>query len=145
MAVKMIPDGYHAVTPYLVVEGAGGLIEFLKSVFGATVVERMERPDGSIQHAEVDFNGSRVMMGEPQQGNSPTMTAMLYVYVADCDSHYAKALTAGGKSLMAPADQFYGDRNAGVEDRWGNRWWIAEHKEDVSPEELRRRVQAMAK
>jgi uncharacterized glyoxalase superfamily protein PhnB len=105
----------------------------------------MTRPDGTIMHVEVRIGDSKVMMGEPT-GQFQPMPAMLYVYVKDTDATYLSAMRAGATSLMEPADQFYGDRNAGVEDPCGNRWWIATHKEDVPAEEMARRArQAAAK
>jgi uncharacterized glyoxalase superfamily protein PhnB len=85
-----------------------------------------------------------VMMGEPGPEHPP-MPAMLYLYVEDVDAVYRRALGAGAVSLMEPADMFYGDRNAGVKDQCGNQWWIATHKEDVSPEELARRAEQAMK
>jgi uncharacterized glyoxalase superfamily protein PhnB len=143
MAVKPIPEGYHSVTPYLVVPGAAKLLDFLKQAFDAQELYRpMQRPDGTIMHAEVRIGDSVVMMGEPMDQSTP-MPAQLYLYVHDADAVYRRALQAGATSLMEPADQFYGDRNAGVQDPVGNRWWIATHKEDVSPEEIVRRAAAL--
>jgi PhnB protein len=145
MAVKPIPEGYHTVTPYLIIGGANKVIEFLKRTFDAKELERMETPDGRVMHAEIIVGDSRIMVGEPG-GNYQAMPAGLYVYVSDVDAVYRKAIEAGGTSLSEPADQFYGDRNGGVKDPAGNIWWIATHKEDVAPEEMRRRMQAaMAK
>jgi len=142
MAVKPIPDGYHRVTPYLAVPGVARLIEFLKQVFGAEgPLEMHARPDGSVMHAEVRIGDSIRMMGEPT-GEFPPTPATLYLYVGDTDTVYQRALQAGATSVMAPADQFYGDRNAGVKDPSGNIWWIATHKEDVAPEEIARRAAA---
>jgi len=129
------------VTPYLVVEDATKLLGFLKQVFGATEKEMMKTPDGRIMHAEVKIGDSVIMMGEPT-GRWKAMPAALYVYVQDTDAVYKRALDAGATSLMEPADQFYGDRNAGVQDASGNMWWIATHKEDVAPEEMERRARA---
>ncbi len=141
MAVKPIPEGYHSVTPYLVVPGVAGVIDFLRHTFGAEEVhERMTRPDGAVMHAEVQIGNSRIMMGEPA-GPFPAMPGSLYVYVEVTDAAYRRALEAGGVSLMEPADQFYGDRNAGVKDPAGNYWWIGTHVEDVPPEEMSRRAQ----
>lgn len=141
MTVKPIPEGYHTVTPYLVVPGVAKLIDFLKQAFGAEEKERHARPDGGIMHAEVKIGNSIVMMGEPQgEFKSMPMPSMLYVYVNDVDDAYKRALQAGATSVMAPADQFYGDRNGGVKDAAGNLWWIATHIEDVSPEELAKRA-----
>jgi PhnB protein len=142
MAVKPIPDGYHSVTPYLVVQGTTTLLDFLKQAFDAQeAFPPMRRPDGTIMHAEVRIGDSVVMMGEPM-GDMPPMPGSLYLYVHDADAVYQRALQAGATSLMAPTDQFYGDRSAGVKDPVGNRWWIATHKEDVSPEELAKRAEA---
>jgi uncharacterized glyoxalase superfamily protein PhnB len=142
MAVKAIPDGYHAITPYLVVPGVAKLLDFLKEAFGAEETHpRMTRPDGTVMHAEVRIGDSRVMLGEASD-RFPAMPGSLYLYVPDTDALYRRALAAGATSLMEPADQFYGDRNAGVKDPSGNAWWIATHKEDVSHEELVRRAQA---
>ena len=134
-----IPDRYHTVTPYLVVKGVADLIEFIKEVFDGEEIQITPRPDGSIQHARVRVGDSPIMMGEPV-GDITPMPATLYVYVDDPDATYERALKAGAISVRAPADQFYGDRNAGVQDASGNQWWMAVHKKDVSPEELARRV-----
>ena len=144
MAVKPIPDGFHTVTPYLVVQGVSKLIDFLKQAFEAKEIERHSRPDGSIMHAQVQIGDSMVMMGEAM-GEFQPMPAMIYVYVNDTDAVYKRALQAGATSVMEPADQFYGDRNAGVKDQCGNQWWIATHIEDVSPEELAKRAAAQMK
>lgn len=144
MAVKPIPEGYHTVTPYLVVPGAAKLIEFLRHVFDAQEIERMARPDGTVMHAEVRIGDSVVMMGEAS-GEKPAMPAMLYLYVKDCDATYKRALQAGAISVMEPADQFYGDRNAAVKDASGNQWWMATHVEDVPPEEMARRARERGK
>ena len=144
MAVKPVPDGYHTVTPYLTVPGVAKLIEFVQRAFDAVEVhECMKRPDGTIMHAEVKIGDSMVMMGEPM--GCPPSPAALYLYVPDTDAIYRRALAAGATSLMEPADQFYGDRNAGVRDPAGNHWWIATHKEDVPPAELARRAVAAVK
>ncbi len=144
MAVKPVPDGYHSVTPYLVVQGVARLIDFLKQAFDAEEIERLPGPDGTIMHGEVRIGDSVVMMGDAR-GEFRPMPASLHLYVNDTDATYKRALQAGATSLMEPADQFYGDRNAGVKDSLGNHWWIATHKEDVSPEELARRAEAFTK
>jgi uncharacterized glyoxalase superfamily protein PhnB len=141
-AVKPIPDGYQAVTPYLVVSDAAQLVEFLTKAFNATLHHKSLGPDGKIVHAEVRIDGSPVMIGGARPGIEPSC-AMTYVYVTDTDATYKRALAAGAVSLMEPANQFYGDRNAGVKDQSGNQWWIATHIEDVSQEELDRRMKAM--
>lgn len=141
MAVKPIPEGYHSVTPYLVITGAARLIEFLKAAFDAKEIERMSMPDGTVAHAEVKIGDSPVMMGEAG-GRYPAMPAGLYLYVTDVDATYRRAVQAGGTSVEEPTDKFYGDRSAGVKDPSGNFWWIGTHKEDVAPEEIKRRMQA---
>lgn len=144
MAVKPVPDRYHTVTPYLVVRNVSGLIDFMKQVFEAEELERFHRPDGSITHAEVRIGDSVVMMGEAS-GEFEPVPAMLHVYQEDADAAYRRALAAGATSMQEPADQFYGDRTAGVKDAFGNQWWLATHVEDVSPEEMRRRAEAQGR
>jgi uncharacterized glyoxalase superfamily protein PhnB len=141
MPVESIPEGYHTVTPYLTVQGAETLLEFLQRAFDAVEQERVARADGTIGHAEVRVGDSMVMLAEAR-GEWKPMPSALYLYVKDTDATYRRALEAGACSLMEPADQFYGDRNAGVRDPVGNIWWIATHKEDISPEELTRRATA---
>ncbi|HEY6906457.1 MAG TPA: VOC family protein [Ignavibacteriaceae bacterium] len=144
MPVKPIPDGYPRVTPYLIVENVGKLMDFLTSVFDAVQVEKMTLPDGSINHGEVRIGDSMIMIGKSNK-DYPPIPVMLYVYVENTDETYSKALGAGARSIMAPADQFYGDRNAAVADPSGNSWWIATHIEDVSPDEMKRRNEERAK
>lgn len=144
MPVNYIPEGYHTATPYLVVPGVAKLIDFLKQAFGAEERERMAQPDGRIMHAEVKIGNSIIMMGEPS-AEMEAMPAMIYLYVPDADTAYKRALQAGAKSVMEPADQFYGDRSGGVEDASGNKWWVATHKEEISREEMGRRAEAAMK
>jgi uncharacterized glyoxalase superfamily protein PhnB len=143
--VKPVPEGYHTVTPYLTVPGLAKTIEFLKQTFGAEVRgDIMTRPDGAIAHAEVKLGDSIVMMGEPDpRGPYAPRPCNLYVYVPDVDAVYKRGIEAGGKSLREPTDEFYGDRSSGVEDPSGNYWWIGTHVEDVSTEEIGRRLAAM--
>jgi PhnB protein len=144
-SVRLIPEGFRTVNTYLTVPGIARLIDFLKQGFGAT--ERGHRhlgPDGRVMHAEVKIGDTIVMLGEPG-GPWPAKPCNLYVYVEDVDKVYRKAVEAGGKSLEEPKNQFYGDRSCGVEDPSGNTWWIATHVEDVSEEEMERRMAAMAK
>ena len=141
MAVKPIPEGFHAVTPYLTVPGIPKLVDFLIETFGAKELDRMARPDGTVMHTAVRIGDSLIMMGEPV-GEFQAMPAQLYVYVADVDAAYKRALAAGATSVSEPADQFYGDRHGGVRDQAGNLWWIATHKEDVAPDEMAKRAQA---
>jgi len=119
-----VPEGFHTVTPYLVVPGVPKLIDFLKQSFDAQELQRHLRPDGTVQHAEVRIGDSIIMMGEPQPPQKP-MPAMILLYVAEVDALYHRALKAGATSVREPADQPYGDRTGGVEDATGNQWWVA--------------------
>jgi uncharacterized glyoxalase superfamily protein PhnB len=141
MAVKPVPDGYHNVTPILLVEGAAELIDFTNQAFGAQEIMRVPGPAG-LMHAEVQIGDSRIMMADA--GDMPPTPGNLYLYLEDVDSVYESALKAGATSMQEPTDHFYRDRSAGVRDRFGNQWWIATHTEDVSPAELKRRQAAMA-
>ncbi len=142
MAVKAIPDGYHNVTPYLAVEGADNLMQFVTHAFGAQEILRMDTPDGKIGHAEVRIGDSIVMLADaPTTDQGEPMPAMIHLYVDDSDKVYRQAIEAGATSLREPTDQFYGDRTAGVRDPVGNQWWIATHVEDVPPDEMDRRAQ----
>jgi PhnB protein len=140
MGVNPIPEGYRTVTPYLVVEGAATVLDFVKQAFGAEEKFRMETPDGKIGHAEAQIGDSMVMMGDAGEEN-PAMPAMIHLYVEDCDATYERALAAGGTSEREPTDQFYGDRSAGVRDSTGNLWWIATHVEDVPEDEMAKRIE----
>lgn len=136
--VKPIPDGYHTVTPYLIVEDALAILDFLERAFGATVLDRYLAPDGSVTHAEFRIGDSLVMLGGAS-AQYPAIAAMLHLYVEDVDAVYRQALAAGATSLREPENMPYGDRSGGVKDPAGNQWWIATHVEDVSSEELARR------
>ncbi|MGH7452061.1 MAG: VOC family protein [bacterium] len=144
MAVKPIPEGYHTITPCLTVQGADKLIDFLKQVFAATEIERMTNADGTIKHAEVRIGDSVVMISEPR-GEWKPMPGAFYLYVSDADAIYKRALQAGAVSLMEPVETFYGNRESGVKDQFGNSWWIAAHIEDVSTEEMQKRFEAVSK
>ncbi len=120
MQTKIAPDGYTTVSPYLLVDDVDGLIEFIRLVFDGIVVQRQIRPDGSPGHAEVRVGDSLIMMG-----GSSSVPAHLHVYVADVDATYALALSLGAVVVQEPAMQAHGDRMAGVQDRFGNTWWIA--------------------
>ena len=138
MTVKPIPDGYRAVTPYLLVEDVKALIDYLEKAFGACVIEKLESPMG-IMHAEVRINDSVIMMGQAGGDRKP-MPAMLYLYVEDIDSVYNQALKSGGVSIQEPQDQFYGDRVGAIKDSQNNQWWIATHKEDLTEEQITERA-----
>jgi PhnB protein len=141
MATLPIPTGYHTVTPYLAVPDAQALIDFMVRVFDAKEREIIRKPNGQINHAEVQIGDSIIMLGTTSSTYG-TATATLYVYVDDVDARYQKALEAGATSLSEPADQFYGDRHAGVKDPNEITWWIATHFEDVPSDELARRAKA---
>ncbi len=137
-SVKPIPEGYHTVTPYLVVDDPARMLSFLEAAFDAKILYRSLRENGEIGHAEIQIGNSRVMLSGTQP-QWPALPCAIYLYVEDCDALYAKAIAAGAKSQAEPEDMFYGDRHGGVIDPSGNQWWIATHIEDVSPEEIARR------
>jgi PhnB protein len=150
-AVKAIPDGYPQVTPYLCVDGAAAAIDFYGRVFGATERMRMGGPDGKVGHAELAIGSGLVMLADefPEMGQqSPRglggTPVTVSLYVDDVDAVFARALEAGATEVRAVTDQFYGDRAGQFEDPWGHRWSVATHVEDVSPEEMARRAEAMA-
>src|SRR4051812_23575340 len=124
---KTTPEGYHTVTPYLIVEGADKLVAFLKAAFNATVLMSTVNPDGKTGHTEVRIGDSIVMLSEAR-GEYHAMPAMLYVYVDDADFTYAKAIEAGATPVRPVEDQSYGDRSGGVKDMCGNQWWMATHQ-----------------
>ncbi len=142
--VRPIPEGYHTVTSVLTVPGANRLIDFLQKAFDAKVLFRMDGPNGTVGHAELKIGDSIVMLGDPNPQFAPK-PVNIYLYVPDVDAVYRRAIEAGAKPLTEVKDQFYGDRNGGVEDPCGNSWWIATHVEDVSPDELNRRMAALKK
>src|SRR5947209_19925757 len=142
--VKPIPDGYHTITPVLMVNDAAKLIDFLKQAFGAREKERFTDPTGKIVHAEVTLGDSIVQLSDAMGEWRPIHVPLL-LYVTDTDSTYPRALKAGATSLREPMDAFYGERTAGVKDAFGNSWWIATHQEDVSRGELDRRAEAQMK
>jgi PhnB protein len=152
MAVKPIPDGYHSVTAYLIVNGAASAIEFYKKAFGAIEVMRFGGPDGKIGHAEIRVGDSPIMLADehpamgyrgPQAlGGTPVS---LLIYVADVDALCHQAVAAGAKVLRPLQDQVYGDRSVTMADPFGHVWTLATHKEDVSLDEVRRRFEALSK
>ena len=144
MTVKPIPDGYHSITPYLVVSEAARVIDFAKEAFGAQEIMRLPGPNNTIGHAEIKIGDSVVMLADAGTSHG-ARPSNLMLYVPNVDEVYRRALKAGGKSEREPADQFYGDRSAGVIDLVGNHWWIATHVEDVAPDELQRRMAREAK
>ena len=148
-AVKPIPEGYHSVTPYLIVKDGARAIDFYARVFDARELFRMKRPDGRVGHAELEIGDSRVMLADehpeigarsPQSiGGSPVT---IHLYVEDVDATVARAVAAGAQLTRPVADQFYGDRIGGLTDPFGHVWFVATHTEDVPTEELERRAAA---
>ena len=144
--VNPVPDGCHSVTPYLIVDGATGAIEFYKKAFGAT--ELMRFPHGDrIAHAEIKIGDSHVMLADanpamgyraPQDGAPPPVSLM--VYLSDVDTVFSRAISAGGTVERAVQNQFYGDRTGTLIDPYGHRWTLATHVEDVSAAEMERRM-----
>ncbi len=147
MAVKPIPEGYPTVMPYLSVAGAADAIDFYCKILGATERMRMDGPDGSIGHAELDLGGSVIMLADEsaEVGNKSPGTlggtpVSLMVYVEDVDSTFGAALAAGATEIQAVDDKFYGDRSGMFKDPWGHEWTVATHVEDVSEAEMERRA-----
>ena len=136
--VKPIPEGYHAVTPFLVLKDAHRAIEFYKRAFGAEERFRMPTPDGKVAHAELQIGDSVVMLSEAIQ--EPVTSASMYLYVPNVDAVCQRAVAAGAEAAMPPTDMFWGDRFGRVVDPFGVRWGIATHKEDLSPQEIDRRA-----
>jgi PhnB protein len=150
MAVKPIPEGYFSVTPYLVVKNGARAIDFYVKAFGAKELFRMPAPDGRIGHAELMLGDSHIMLADehPEQGHVSPDTiggsgVGLMLYVDDVDTVFRRAIDAGATELRAVQDQFYGDRSGNLKDPFGHLWTISTHIEDVSPEEMERRMAAM--
>jgi len=148
--VKPVPEGFHTVTPYLVVDDGARAIDFYQQAFGAKEVMRMPGPDGKISHAEIKIGDSIIMLGPAQATTgvrSPQSlggsTVSIFLYLEDVDSTFKKALSAGAREAQPLADQLWGDRYGRLTDPFGHSWSLATHTEDVSPEEMKRRMQAM--
>jgi len=149
--IKPIPKGYHAVTPYLSVQGAAGAIAFYKKIFGAREVMRMPGPGETIGHAEIEIDKCRIMLADecPQMNfrgpHSLSGTPVhIHIYVKDADRVAKKAVAAGAKLLRPVADQFYGDRSGSLEDPFGHVWHVATHIKDIPMKKLKKRAAAMA-
>jgi PhnB protein len=138
MTSPSIPEGFHTVTPYLVVQNASALIHFLKQAFDANEHHRLTDQDERITHAQLQIGDSIVMLSDARDEFKP-MPGMLYLYVDDVDVVYQRAMQAGAGSLREPTDESFGDRVAGIEDRCGNQWWIATRNENMPPDEMMRR------
>ena len=139
---EYIPDGYTAVTPYLVAEDAPGLIDFLANAFGAVERVRIPGPDGGIRHAEVVIGGDVIMLCSVAPPEFKLTNAHINLYVEDVDSTYAGAMGAGATSVQEPANQIYGDRGACITDPAGNTWSLSSPVEDITEEEVRSRIEA---
>lgn len=150
--VKPVPEGYHSVTPYLVVDGASDAIEFYNEAFGATEVMRMPMGENRLAHAEIKIGDSHVMLsdewpdmnllGPNSRGGA---TASLMIYLPDVDTAFARALKAGATQERPVENQFWGDRMGTVIDPYGHRWTLATHVEEVSPQEMQNRMANFAK
>jgi PhnB protein len=141
MAVNYMPEGYRSVAPYLVVDGADKLIDFMTQAFGAKERMRMPGPGGAIGHAEMQIGDSVVMLGDSATtDDNRKQSGMIHLYVEDCDAMFAKALAAGGTVDRELQTMFYGDRGGSVRDPFGNLWWISTHVEDVPLEEMETRA-----
>jgi len=149
--VNAIPEGFQGATPYLCARGAAAAIEFYKKAFGAIEIMRMEAPDGRLGHAEIQIGTAKLMLADeyPEMGFRSPQTlggspVTIHIYVEDVDALAAQAESAGAKVLRPVADQFYGDRSCQLADPFGHVWSFATHKEDISPEEMKRRAAAFA-
>lgn len=151
--VPPVPKGYHSVTPYLIVNDAKAAIHFYERAFGAKEIMRMDGPNGKIGHAELKIGDSVIMLSDDMPGGwarSPKSlggsTVGIFLYVDDVDSVFKQAVSEGAKTETPLADQFWGDRYGKLTDPFGHSWSLATHKEDVSPEEMKKRTrEAMAK
>ena len=151
-AVKPIPPGYHSVTAYLCIDGAGAAIDFYKRAFGVKERLRMDAPGGKVGHAEITIGNSAIMLADefpemnfrgPKSGAGTSVN--MHLYVANVDAVFARAIREGAKVLRAIEDKFYGDRTGSLEDPFGHVWHLATHTEDLSPAEMKRRGEAEAK
>ncbi len=147
--VKPVPEGYHAITPYLICRNADRAIAFYKQAFGAQELMRMPGPTGKITHAELKIGDSMLFLcDELGQTSSPASESpgnravSLFLYVENVDAVFTRAVAAGARVEMPLQDMFWGDRYGKLTDPFGHQWGIATHKEDVVPEELQRRAQA---
>jgi PhnB protein len=152
MSVKSIPESFHSVTPYLSIKGATEALEFYKQAFNAKEMFRLPAPNGDIGHADILIGDSHVMLSD-QCAESPIPSPQslggssvgLYVYVEDVDLLFEQAINAGAKEVKPVEDQFYGDRTGTLKDPFGHIWFLATHKEDLTPEEIKKRAETLFK
>ena len=144
-AAQAIPKGYHTVTPSLVVAGAAKAIEFYQKAFGAEEIMRFPGPDGTLMHAEIRIGDSVVMLGDemPEQGGRSPKSyggtpVAFFIYKENVDAAWKRAVDAGAKPVMPLGDMFWGDRTGCLEDPFGHKWWLAQHVQDLTPEEIRK-------
>lgn len=150
--VKPIPEGYHTLTPYLIIKGAAEAIDFYRRAFGAQELFRMPGPDGKmVGHAEIKIGDSPLMLADEACGPSSDYRSpqslhgspvSFLVYVEDVDAAFQRAVEAGATVVRPIEDRFYGDRTGTLSDPFGYLWSLATHKEDVAPEELGKRAAA---
>lgn len=152
MVVKPIPDGYHTITPYLIIKDAAAAIEFYREALLAEVTLRLDMPDGKIAHAELRIGDSFLMVSDEWPGMnklSPTTrggaTGGIALYVEDADAWFERAIKAGATETQPMRDEFYGDRTGQVDDPFGHSWTFATHREDVSQAEMQKRMDEMMK
>ncbi len=151
MAVKPIPDGYHTVTAYLIVDDGARAIDFYKDAFGAEELYRLPM-GGKVGHAEIRIGDTNLMLSDEwpdMQALGPNKrggaTSSFVIYGPDCDAAYERAVKAGAKPDRPPSDQFWGDRMGTVVDPFGHKWTLGTHIEDVSPDEMQKRMDAWSK
>jgi len=152
MVVKPVPEGYHTLTPYLIVKGAAPALDFYAKALGATELFRLASPAGKVGHAEMKIGDSHFMLADefPDRGAVGPQAegghcVSFLVYVPSVDAAFARAVAAGAKAVRPVQDQFYGDRSGTLQDPFGHQWTLATHIEDVSPEEMQRRFETMMK
>jgi len=138
MPTKPIPEGFHAITPYLFAQGASRLIEFISAAFEGELISHEKRPDGAVMHATMRIRDSMLMLADPAPEFGP-MRSSIYLYVTDCDTVYQRALSSGGISVFPMMTLPSGQRYGGIKDPCGNIWWVATQVEDVPPDEQERR------
>lgn len=151
MSAKPVPEGFHTLTPYLSISGAHEAIEFYKKAFGAVENFRLATPAGDVGHADIVIGDSHIMLSEPCEDSPiPSPGALggstigIYLYVADADAVFSRAVDAGATELKPVEDQFYGDRMGTLKDPFGHIWFIGTHKEDLTLDEIQERAAAMS-